>query len=845
MEKLDQDILEATTNMPTEPEKDDAGKESLEKLADLLIARYQQTGNTDDLRESLRHKMLLFRSLHIPIEASLWYVVIIDESIGSDVPCRYEETNDPEDLRAAITICWQVFFEEPRNAEHEALRVRLPFILRTITLLLYEESGSLGDIEMAASYSRQVLPFVPNDIEDRANPLDEFARTLFKKYQVQENPDILTVGIPLSRDAISATPEGHPELPARVANLGAWLLRRYERNGNTNDLREAIEKTELAISLLDKDNFNQLRFLTNLGIMLFRQLELTWDENDPEQAEIMASRADIGRGLHVNSIAHPLLGIEAARDAIRIFKFHGRLEEANSLTQKALQLLPMACHPTIAQQEQQHAIQQMSRFAAEACSLSLLVGKTQEALLSIEFSCELILYHLIKYRNKLPLLEQQSKRSAERFDQLRSAAAQPVDTVNQVTIQDRIVPEAQDFAHDHDFELAVIRNLPNFQNFLTLPNLDDLVKGVTDGSIVIVNITALSSDAIIILPSGKGIRSLNLPKATSVGNLFLDKYSKAFGRVRKSQGLEEPDIESDKDLYDEQFLSWLWTACVSPIVKEIVESQSSSSTSRVWWIGTGIASRFPFHAAGNSEGSTLDNVISSYIPSITSLIEAKASVTCSGINGNNGDRNSLRIVMTPRDSDECQPPEPTDVRRIIEEALGVTFKVVALSEPSLEETLQSLRRSQVIHFICDGYSDPLKPSQSYIQVHRCLSLGAGEEKLTVELTSNNTTLDKSQIAFLSLYPSAEGKAKQSTDGGLGIISAFQLAGFKHVVGSLSNSDGASHAHVTESFYQSIKENGLVENADWVVAEALHDALRNARDHDKDPHWWAPYVHSGA
>ncbi|KAF5614487.1 TPR domain protein [Fusarium sp. NRRL 25303] len=842
MEKLDQDILEATKNMPKEPENDDAGKESLEKLADLLITRYQQTGNTDDLRESLRHKMLLFRSLHIPTEASLWYVVIIDESIGSDVPCRYEETNDPEDLRAAITICWQVFFEEPSNAEHEALRVRLPFILRTITLHLYEKSGNLGDIEMAASYSRQVLPFVPNDIDDRANPLDEFARTLFKKYQVQENPDILPVGIPLSRDAISATPEGHPELPARVANLGAWLLRRYERNGDANDLQEAIKKTELAISLLDKENFNQLRFLTNLGIMLFRQLELTWDENDPDQTEIMASRADIGRGLHVNSIAHPLLGIEAARDAIRIFKFHGRLEEANSLTQKALQLLPMACHPTIARQDQQHAIQQMSRFAAEACSLSLLVGKTQEALLSIEFSCEIILYHLIKYGNKLSLLEQHSKRSAERFDQFRSAAAQPVDTMDQVTIQDRIVPEAQDFAHDHDFELALIRNLPKFRSFLTLPNLDDLVKGVTDGSIVIVNITPLSSDAIIILPSGKGIRSLNLPKAISVGNLFLDKYSKAFGRIRKSQGLEEQDIESNKDLYDEQFLSWLWTACVDPIVKEIAESQSSSSTPRVWWIGTGIASRFPFHAAGNSEGSTLDNVISSYIPSVTSLTETKASMTCSGTNG---ERNSLTIVMTPKDSDGCQPTDPTDVLRIIEEAPGETFKVVTLSEPSLEETLENMRRSQVIHFTCDGYSDPLKPSQSYVQVCRCSSLSTDEGKLTVDLISNNTTLDKSQIGFLLLHPSAGGKAKQSTDGGLGIISAFQLAGFKHVVGSLSNADGASHAQITKSFYQSVKENGLVENTDWVVAKALHDALRNARDHDKDPYWWAPYIHSGA
>ncbi|KAF5542804.1 TPR domain-containing protein [Fusarium phyllophilum] len=842
MEKLDKDILEATKNIPTEPGKDDTGIESREKLANLLITRYQQTGNTDDLRESLRHKMLLFRSLDFPIEASLWYVVLIDEALGLDVPCRYKETNDLGDLRAAIAICWQVFFEEPSNAEHEAIRVRLPFVLRTLTLELYEKSGSLGDIELAASYSKRVLPFVPDDVEDRANPLDEFARTLFKKYQVHENTDILLLGIQLSRDAISWTLEGHTEKPARIANLGAWLLRRYEKIGDTNDLLEAIEKTELAISLLDKDNFNQLRFLTNLGIILFRQLELTWDENDPDQDEIMASRADIGRGLQVNSIVHPLLGIEAARDAIRIFKFHGKVEEANSLTQKALQLLPMACHPTVTRQDQQHAIQQMSRFASEACSLSLLVGKTEEALLTIEFSCEIILYHLIKYRNKLSLLEQESKRSAERFDQMRSTAAQPVDTMDQVTIQDRVVPEIQDFAHDHAFELALIRNLPNFREFLTLPNLDNLVRGSSNGSIVIVNITPLSSDAIIIQKSGQRIRSLNLPNATPVGNSFLDECSKAFSRIRKSQGIDPQDLESEKDLYDEQFLSWLWTACVDPIFKEIAGSQPSSPTPRVWWIGTGIARGFPFHAAGNSEGNTLDHVISSYIPSITSLIEARANVASSG---NNGERTAVTIVTAPRDSDGCQTPDPPEVLRIIEETLGETSKAVTLSEPSLEETLESLRSSHVIHFACHGYSDPLNPFQNYLQVRRRLSSGADEGKLTVELISNNTTLDKAQIAFLSLHPPAEGKTKQLTDGGLGIISAAQLDGFKHVVGSLSNANGASHALVIKSFYQSLKESRMSENTDWVVAKALRDALRQARDHDKDPHWWAPYIHLSA
>ncbi|KAM0368211.1 hypothetical protein ACHAPY_011509 [Fusarium culmorum] len=226
--------------------------------------------------------MLLFRTLHLPEDVSEWYMFIIDEILRGHVPRRYRETKDLEDLRATINICWQVFFEGSGNAEHEALSVGLPFILRDSTLHLYEKSGNLSDIELAASYSRQTLPFVPEDMEDRANPLHDFATTLFKKSQVQQDADILRVGLPFSRDAISAIPEGHPEKPARLANLGAWLLQSYEKNGDTNDLLAAVEKTELAISLLDKENFNQLRFMTNLGIMLFRQLELTWDENDSD-----------------------------------------------------------------------------------------------------------------------------------------------------------------------------------------------------------------------------------------------------------------------------------------------------------------------------------------------------------------------------------------------------------------------------------------------------------------------------------------------------------------------------------------------------------------------------------
>ena len=89
----------------------------------------------------------------------------------------------------------------------------------------------------------------------------------------------------------------------------------------------------------------------------------------------------------------------------------------------------------------------------------------------------------------------------------------------------------------------------------------------------------------------------------------------------------ETDIKADVE-----HMSWLWSSCVKPILKVLTDSQISDSHEllRVWWIGTGIASSFPFHAAGQytkNVGNTQDseNTLSQIIPSYTPTIKALAS----------------------------------------------------------------------------------------------------------------------------------------------------------------------------------------------------------------------------
>src|ERR1700727_2991224 len=83
------------------------------------------------------------------------------------------------------------------------------------------------------------------------------------------------------------------------------------------------------------------------------------------------------------------------------------------------------------------------------------------------------------------------------------------------------------------------------------------------------------------------------------------------------------------------YLSWLWQACVKQILDEIFkQNRPTQGLPRVWWIGTGLASSMPFHAAGlHRRGSTenaYSRVISSYTPSIKALAYARNCARSTG-----------------------------------------------------------------------------------------------------------------------------------------------------------------------------------------------------------------------
>jgi CHAT domain-containing protein len=76
-------------------------------------------------------------------------------------------------------------------------------------------------------------------------------------------------------------------------------------------------------------------------------------------------------------------------------------------------------------------------------------------------------------------------------------------------------------------------------------------------------------------------------------------------------------------------------------------------------------------------------------------------------------------------------------------------------------------------------------------------------------------------------------------------SAFQLAGFPHVIGTLWEIDDATAVEIARAFYTALADRGgsLVPRH---AARALHQATRTQRDQQPaNPYLWATHIHVGA
>ncbi|KAM7211575.1 hypothetical protein V8F06_013045 [Rhypophila decipiens] len=82
------------------------------------------------------------------------------------------------------------------------------------------------------------------------------------------------------------------------------------------------------------------------------------------------------------------------------------------------------------------------------------------------------------------------------------------------------------------------------------------------------------------------------------------------------------------------------------------------------------------------------------------------------------------------------------------------------------------------------------------------------------------------LGYLSACSTVFNEAVQLTDEGIHLVSAFQLAGFRYVVGSLWEVSDRDCVDVARVLYETLRDEGMTDIA---VCLGLHRAVRAVRD----------------
>ena len=248
-------------------------------------------------------------------------------------------------------------------------------------------------------------------------------------------------------------------------------------------------------------------------------------------------------------------------------------------------------------------------------------------------------------------------------------------------------------------------------------------------------------------------------------------------------------------------------------------------------------------AAGTARRTVLDRVVSSYTPTVTALRHARGSVgSVSRQSGPDAELRALIVAMAttpglPHGALRFVPEEARLLAARLPGAITLADHDTAQA-PTLASVFAQMAVCPVAHFACHGISDPADPSRSrlLLQDHR-------DRPLTVSALSS-AHLSHARLAYLSACDTALSSDVRLIDEAIHLASAFQLAGYPHVIGTLWAIDDHVAVQVADAFYAKIV-NGRGLDAGQ-AAVALHEAIRAIRDAlPATPSLWASQIHAGA
>ena len=640
---LDEAIAIGRVAMDTAPSSSSSRPEYLSNLSGALRTRFDCVGRLDDLDAAVIAGREAVESTSPRHYNRRLYLSNLSAALGA----RFEQTGQSDDLDEAVAAGRIAVTDgSPSEPDRPLLLLNLSGALRR----RFDHTEWLPDLAEAVSTARDAVDAVPPDHPDRPMLLANLAGALGTRFSHTEELADLDMAIALEHEAVEATSPEHHHYAAYLSNYGASLGRRFEHTGRRADLDAAITISENAAAASPPEHPGRARCLSNLGAMLQYRYTLTRESADLDAA-INAFR-DATRVVSAPPRIRMLAGQRwghAAADA-------QRFDSAADGFDAAVTLMPLLAWHGLPPDTRQDHLTTWSGLAADAAACAVRAGRHERAVELLDAGRSVLWTQTLNLRTNLSDLAEAAAAAGEpelvdRLGEVRRLLDAPLpDTVapadkhwqrlyvaRRHAVDDRI-----HLAREFDSLLARVRALSGFEHFLLPEPFSQLGTAAADGPVVIVNTSRHGCHALVIEPTGMQV--LDLPEL--IHSHVIDQTRRHRQAVASSASPRSPrDIKGSPHSNDDtvlDILRWLWDTVAQPVLSHLGHTgqpPADVAWPRLWWCPAGPMTMLPLHAAGRhrdqrkagTDAETVpDLVVSSYTPTLTSLLRARSAMRPAG-----------------------------------------------------------------------------------------------------------------------------------------------------------------------------------------------------------------------
>ncbi|MFF5496752.1 CHAT domain-containing protein [Streptomyces aquilus] len=647
----------------------------------------------------------------------------------------------------------------------------------------------------------------------------------------------LDTAVALAREAEAALPDRSPRRQWALSELGRALLHRHRHGAASADLSAAVTSLRQAEQADGPGALWRFAVRGQLSGALLARYEQDGDPADLDDAVRLSAQI-----AHAPT-APPALRLDAALTIGRLLADDPSAAIAHFET--AVGLLPQIATRRLRRGDQQRML---ARFAGLASNVAAAVlngpePSAERALELLETGRGVLIGQALDVWSDLAPLRARHPELAARFEELRNLLDRPDD--GSEALLGSVVPagpggvggtvDRHRLAVELTAVLTRIRQRDGFASFGLPPSAAELRAAARDGAVVVLTATFTRGDALLVRPDG--VTAVPLPGLTLRNGTDAATALQEFAH-RATDPDDDVRRRAQKELTGIQ--GWLWDVVAEPVLAALGHDRAPADGAwpRVWWVPCGPLNLLPFHAAGHHDGSgraVLDRVVSSYAPTVRALHHARRPLPPSPAPGR-----PLIVAMpdTPGQSPlDCAADEVDVFREHMDPA---TVLLAPERPPTRDEVLGLLPGCPVAHFACHGDSFDEDPARHHLLLH-----DHATTPLTVEALAS-VRLEHARLAYLSACATAVSYDGILADEAVHLTSAFQLCGFRHVIGTLWPVVDDTAVDVAEAFYRALRPAPGEAPDPERSPLALHTAVRALRAAlPGSPSLWASHVHVGA